>query len=485
MLEFTYKKPEETGINSNWIVNFLNRLETQELPLHSFILMKDDSIIAETYYAPYKKDTLHRMFSVTKSMVSVAIGILASEGTISLDDKISKYFPEYIKDNTHPYILQMTIQDMLKMGSCHSSTTYKNPGMTDWVESFFITQPDHIPGTSFLYDTSSTHTLCALVEKLTNMKMLDYLRSRFLDEAGFSKEAYVKEAPNGESLGGSGLYATSMDLLRFMYIVKNKGMLNGKEVIPSSYIDEAVKCQAITYAKSNIWEEMQGYGYQFWRTSHDGYCCYGMGGQYAIYYPNEKVMLITTADTQGRNGGNQVLFDAFYQEILDKLSIPNPYNDINPCYSSSYKEPYVSYEKYMATRRIPCINGSNTSSILHKINNTRYNVFDNKSGYEWFELSVTNFEGTFDYCHNGVVYSLPFGIGYNQEICFPGHNDKACVSGAFVSDTSFLIKVHIIDWTLGNIHIIFDYKDNDLTVYFRKTVEDDYNEFNGFVSATR
>lgn len=40
-------------------------------------------------------------------------------------------------------------------------------------------------------------------------------------------------------------------------------------------------------------------------------CIFGMGGQLAIYYPDKDVILITTADTQGRQGGVQLIYDAF------------------------------------------------------------------------------------------------------------------------------------------------------------------------------
>ena len=97
-LVFDTVKPEVVGIDSLWIKNFLDRLESCHLPRHSFILMKDDKIVAESYYAPYKADTLHRMFSITKSFVSVAIGLLAEEGKLSLDDKIVSFFPEKLPE---------------------------------------------------------------------------------------------------------------------------------------------------------------------------------------------------------------------------------------------------------------------------------------------------------------------------------------------------------------------------------------------------
>ena len=94
------------------------------------------------------------------------------------------------------------------MRTCHDKTTYKAPGVTDWVASFFTVPPTHVPGTNFSYDTSSTHTLGALIEKLSGMDLLSYLRFKFLDEIGFSANAYILKDPNGVSMGGSGLCAT-------------------------------------------------------------------------------------------------------------------------------------------------------------------------------------------------------------------------------------------------------------------------------------
>ena len=164
----------------------------------------------ESYYAPYTKDTLHRMFSVTKSFVSLAIGLLADEGRISLDDHIADYFPEKQPETgVHPYMQMLTIRQMLTMRTCHDVNAYKIGGSPDWVGSFFTVTPDHVPGTNFSYDTASTHTLGALVEKLTGMELLDYLRTKFLDELSFSKEAFILKSPDGKvSMDGSGMCAT-------------------------------------------------------------------------------------------------------------------------------------------------------------------------------------------------------------------------------------------------------------------------------------
>ena len=470
---FEYAAPETVGICSKWIKNFAERLESSHLPMHSFILVKDDKMIAETYYAPYKADTFHRMFSITKSFVSIAIGLLEEEGKLSIDDKIIDYFPEKLPDGElSPYLTELTIRNMLMMATCHQMTTYKLPGVTDWVGSFFTTPPSHVPGTTFSYDTSSTHTLCALVEKMTGMKMLDYLRVKFLDEIGFSKDAYVLEAPGGESLGGSGLMATPMDLLKFINVISKNGNVNGKQLLPEAYVKAATSWQIDTYGKCASWEEMQGYGYQFWRTTHNGYCCYGMGGQYACYYPDQNMMLITTADTQGRAGGTQLIFDAFYQEIYDKIG-------------TSFKAENVELGEYLATRTLFCVEGNNTSPVLENINNVKFILDENKNGFKWISLSVEQGEGVLQYETMEGTFALPFGIGYNKIIEFPKYHYKAAVSGAFRDDNTLLIKSHIVDECVGNVFIQLVFKGDEITVLMRKFEETMFKEFDGFISGRR
>ena len=472
-LAFEYVAPETVGIHSKWINNFTERLENSHVPMHSFILMKDDKIIAESYYAPYKADTFHRMFSITKSFVSIAIGLLEEEGELSIDDKIIDYFPEKLPEGElSPYLSEMTIKDMLRMATCHQMTTYKLPGVTDWVGSFFTTPPSHVPGTSFSYDTSSAHTLCALVEKLTGKKMLDYLRVKFLDDIGFSKEAYVMEAPGGESLGGSGLVSTSMDLLKFIYTISKNGNVNGKQLLPEEYVKAATACQIDTYGKGSFWEEMQGYGYQFWRTSHNGFWCYGMGGQFACYYPDQNMFLITTADTQGRAGGNQLIFDAFYQEIYDKIG-------------TECSEESVDLVEYLASRSLICVEGKGISPELEKINHVKFILDDNKKGFKWISLSVESGEGILHYETTEGTFVLPFGIGYNKTIEFPKYHYKAAVSGAFRDDNTFLIKSNIVDECIGNIFIQLVFKGDEITVLMRKFEETMFNEFDGFISGRK
>ncbi len=472
MLNFEKVRPEDVGISSTGLIRFAKRLEYNNIPMHSIIVMRHGKICMESYYEPYTKDTLHRMFSVTKSFVSLAIGLLADEGRISLDDHIVDYFPEKLPENgAHPYMQMLTIRQMLTMRTCHDKNAYKIGGSPDWVGSFFTVTPDHVPGTNFSYDTASTHTLCALVEKLTGIEMLDYLRTKFLNELGFSKEAFVLKSPDGKvSMGGSGMCATPQDILKVMYVVSQDGKLNGKQLLPAVYLKEAVSKQSDPYGKSGTWEEMQGYGYQFWMTTHNGYAFYGMGGQLAVYYPDKDVILVTTADTQGRQGGVQWIYDAFYEEVYDHIDTFTE--------DGSYEE----FQKFENSSQLLVEPGEYDSDLKEKISGHVYEFDSNPCGIKDIKLEFTDDEGTFFYTNATGKHALHFGLGKNVFQNFPDYNFKCGASAAFRADNNLLIKVQIIDSAVGNMYISLSYIDDYVTVMMRKIEESYFTEYDGVFS---
>ena len=115
-----YCTPEKAGISSKHVLNFYKKLESYNLSTHSVILARGNDIFSECYYEPFNKNYFHRMYSMTKSFVSIAIGFCEQDGLLSLDDKIVKYFSEFVNEKTDEKMLDNTILDLLKMQSSQS-----------------------------------------------------------------------------------------------------------------------------------------------------------------------------------------------------------------------------------------------------------------------------------------------------------------------------------------------------------------------------
>ncbi len=481
MLTFQNALPEHVGIPSGSIINFIERLEKHQIPMHSLLLMRKDKLVTQAYYAPFTADTPHRMFSIAKSFTSVAIGLLIDEGKLSLDDKIVTFFPDMVPSHVHPYIAEMTIRDMLMMRTCHTTTTYKNNPKQSWVESFFTAEPTHPSGKLFHYDTSSPHTLCALAERLTGLSMMDYLKQK-LAPLGFSDGSYILKDPFGVSMGGSGLVATSMDLLRFAYFISHKGFIEGRQLLSAEYIEAATSKLSDTRMTAPCLSEAQGYGYQFWRNERGGYVCYGMGGQLIIFLPDYDLICITTADTQGIGGGNQIIYDSLYEEILPFITEEDLPIHTGTC--TAY------HTKLQNLKLMPLVGNITYSPAAYIPDNAWYQTSANSMGFERIGISfnkntgASDAAGTLSFCLKGEEYSISFGFDRLCYGSFPIYHMKYAASGLWVSENTLYIKAHIIDSYLGSVHFELVFGEKDLTIFMKKQEESLFNEFNGHLYCT-
>src|SRR5438046_3022061 len=181
--------PESLGIPSRAIVDFLQRIDAERIGMHGFLLLRRNRIAAEGYWAPWSADRPHRMYSVSKSFVSLAVGMLIDEGKLTLDDRVADYFPDKRPDKLHPWLAASTVRNLLTMATAHSSTSYTRDD-PDWVWTFFNRTPSHPPGTLFSYDTAATVVLTATVERLAGMPPLDQLRPRCLAQTRIAADRW-------------------------------------------------------------------------------------------------------------------------------------------------------------------------------------------------------------------------------------------------------------------------------------------------------
>ncbi len=291
------------------VIGFVRRLAREDVCLHGFELRQNGAVRAEGYYTPFCRGVPHRMYSVSKSMVSLAVGLLEAEGRLSLGDPVARFFPEYLPENPDPRLLRMTIRDLLRMATCHDKTAYDGIEDRDWTAPFFQKAPTHEPGTVFSYDTSASQALGALCQKLSGEGLLPFLQRRVFDPIGATDDKRWLRDPSGVPQGGTGLMLSLRDLGKCAQLILD----GGRGILPASYLIRATEKQIDTTFQPNP-EERWGYGYQFWRT-RNGYAMYGMGGQLAVFLPERRIILCTIADTRLEPFGVQRIYDAFYEEI--------------------------------------------------------------------------------------------------------------------------------------------------------------------------
>lgn len=289
---------------------FADRLYREDVNMHGFMLSVDGAEVAKAYYSPFEEGAPHRMYSVSKTMTGIAVGMLADDGLLNLDDPIVRYFEDWLPPSPSAWLTALTIRDMLRMATCYPGATYREGVDDNWARTFFAATPTHAPGTVFHYDTSCSQVLAALVARLTGRQALDFLNERLFAPLGATDEKYWLRDPSGCCTGGTGLCMSLRDFHRVAQCLLD----GGQGIVPGWYAAQMGLKHIDTPHRENP-EERLGYGWQCWRT-RAGWSMYGMGGQLAIVCPEKRALMTTIADV-GLDGsqGVQRIYDAFFEEI--------------------------------------------------------------------------------------------------------------------------------------------------------------------------
>lgn len=470
---FRTVSPESVGISSKKVLAFFEMLAQYNLNTHSVIMARGDSVFAEAYYAPFDKDTKHRMYSVSKSFTAIAVGLAEQEGLLSLDDKLMQYFPEYRNEKTDALYEETTIRDLLTMRSCMADQVPDYWGKPDRVAAYFDMASNQIPETNFSYDSTGAFLLGCIVEKVTGKPFMEYLKEKVLVDIGFSEDSYCLLAPGGHSHSDSGVMCTSRDLLTFARFVMNGGQWDGKRYVNEAFMQAAVAKQTdnnIAGAISGYGN--YGYGYLIWKAPRDGFAFVGMANQLAICDPKTDLIFVITSEEMGSEQTTRMLiYHELYKTIIDNLAQPLPEDP----------DAYEALKEYTATRKMIAINGGVKSSIQSEISGKTYTLAPNSLGIDAIRLTFAADKGILEYWNTEGVNTIQFGMGYNEFGRFPGkkrigltasvyeEGSYACGASAIWCENAKLhIMVRVIDTYLGTLSVVLSFKDNRVSVAMTK-----------------
>lgn len=311
--ELPRSTPEAQGVSSSAILNFVQAADKITNALHSFMLLRHGQIVAEGWWSPYEAQAPHVLFSLSKSFTSTAVGLAIAEGKFSLDDEVLKFFPEDAPPEPSKNLKAMRVRDLLRMNTGHE-TEPPRPKDKSWRKAFLEHPVRYKPSTHFLYNTSATYMLAAIVEKTTGMALMDFLRPRLFAPIGIENPTWDK-SPEGVTLGGYGLSIRTEDIARFGQLYLQKGKWQGKQLVPEAWVEAATSFQTANGSNpKSDWD--QGYGYQFWRCRNGCYRGDGAFGQYCVVMPQQDAVIAIT----GGLGDMQEIMDLIWDKLLPGMS---------------------------------------------------------------------------------------------------------------------------------------------------------------------
>ena len=282
------------------------------------IIQNEKTIINDTWNGYKVDDTVHTM-SVTKSIVSLLIGIAIEQGLIgSVDDYVLDYFPEYKIKRGERTIQKVTLKNLLTMTAPYK---YKSEPWSKICvqEDWSIAALDFLGGRrgitgEFQYSTLGIHILTGIIAAVSKMTTVDFA-NKFLFEplsiaprkiyvapdAETHKAFTIGKTPKGKiwfsdnkgvGAAGYGLCLSADEMAKIGLLCLKNGIFNNKRIVSEKWLEESFMVRLCCGEK---FRDMK-YGYLWWIIDENegSYAAIGNSGN-VIYINHRKDLVVAVS----------------------------------------------------------------------------------------------------------------------------------------------------------------------------------------------
>ncbi len=231
--------------------SFLENTDTDGL-----VVLHDGKIVFEHYANGMQPLTQHIMMSISKSVLGLIVGILVERGALDLSAPVTKWVPEVAKTA----YAGARLRDLLDMragilfdedylASAGPIIEYRKAQGWDPLEpgdepmdlrSFYaaLTERDGRHAERFHYVSPNTDLMGWVIERATDQRYADLVSELIWRPMGAEREAYITIDRLGAPRCAGGFNATTRDLARLGLLVAEGGGYNGRQIVPTSWIED-------------------------------------------------------------------------------------------------------------------------------------------------------------------------------------------------------------------------------------------------------
>lgn len=225
-------------------------------------------------------------YSVAKSFTAMAIGLLYDKKLLTMDtllvDVLKKYLPDNIDEKWNKVTIHNLLQHKVGFGcglldiDCEDASLYKT---VDYLNIVLNTELKYEPGTVYRYTDAAFYLLSRIVAEVSGIELSNLLRPILMETMRFKEFAWSK-CPYGYSMGATGLYIRTEDMVKLGILYLNKGMWKEERILSEEWVNLVI---------SN--------GYGFSHIKDGWYGKGGMIGQLLMFnFEKEKALAIHSYD---------------------------------------------------------------------------------------------------------------------------------------------------------------------------------------------
>ena len=251
------------------------------------------------------KDNRHQIYSVTKSILSVAAGIAIDDNKIDVNKDILYYIPER-------YVSGMSKEQKQRFENItlHRLMTMSVPGFPfraegdDFIRFSLNCTDIRADETSFDYSNIPAYLVGVALGEALNIDLWEFIKDRLLKPLSISDAGYTR-SPEGYFYGASGMEMTVNDLSKIGLLLYNGGVYEGERIVSQEYVSRATGVLQMN--------REGGYGYYIWKY-RDGFSLNGKWKQKCYILPKRKLIITYLSDI--RDDSHELL-ESMEKNILE------------------------------------------------------------------------------------------------------------------------------------------------------------------------
>jgi CubicO group peptidase (beta-lactamase class C family) len=250
--EWEVVAPAEVGLDST----VLDEMAAEAAADHSncLLVVRDGKIAGEWYWSGTGPHTAQEVFSATKSVTSVLVGMAQADGALSIGDSASRWIPEWVGTPAEA----VTVRNLLSNDSGRFWSFRSDYGKMLSIDDrtaygIGLDQGDP-PGTIWAYNNAAIQTLEQVLERSTRQPVTEFAAERLFRPLGMADSKLTTD-PAGNSLTFMGLQSTCRDMARFGWMVLEQGRWGPEQIVPEAWIQESTGApsQPLNAAYGYLW----------------------------------------------------------------------------------------------------------------------------------------------------------------------------------------------------------------------------------------
>lgn len=249
----------------------------------ALIVVRDAQVLCE-WYAAGGREPIESM-SITKSVVALAVGRLVDDGKLKLSIRVATLYPEWAQGRKQDVTVEhlMTHTSGLQVSDAEEATQ-RYP---DYVQRALAAELSNAPGEAFVYNNKAVNLLAGVVERVSGLKVDDFVRQEFFVPLGIASATWKRDAA-GNPLVTHGLAISPPDLVKVGQMLLDGGVVSGKRLLSADWIERMTRpSQTLNVDYGLLWWLSRGAS-----PRSASYAAMGSLGQYLVVVPEAKIVAV-------------------------------------------------------------------------------------------------------------------------------------------------------------------------------------------------